>query len=447
MKLKSRHLCTLAFAGMVTAPATVLATNGYFAIGYGAGSVGMGGVSVTTPQDALCVGGNPACLSEFISPRFDMGVGIFVPIRRAAVSGLGGPNDPTNTWSGSNIFLVPGMGFVWPFTEKLSLGFAAIGNGGMNTTYGPNFFNISDQPASRTKYVGVDMVQLLVPITVAYKFNDTNTVGFSAVPARQRFRATGVGDQAFLLKSSDQDHVSDKGHDYANGFGARIGWTGKYLDNKLTLGATYASKVYMQKFELYRGLFAEQGDFDIPENYAVGIAVKPLKNLTVAFDYEKILYSGIASVSNLGPTRIHGTNDAFNSNSLGLDNGLGFGWDDQTVYKLGLVYQNALPSWFGDKLTLRAGYNYGKSPIKESQLLLNLIAPGVVEHHVTFGLTYSLGDQSIFGFGSEGAITLAYQHAFSKTQRSVVNLFGGGPIAVEAQMYQDALDIAYTLKF
>lgn len=447
MKLKSSYLCALALAGIFAAPATVLATNGYFAIGYGAGSIGMGGIGVTSPQDALCVGGNPACLSEFVSPQFDAGVGVFIPLRRAAINGIGGPNDNQNVWSGSNFFLVPGMGFVFPFTENLSLGFAAIGNGGMNTTYHPNFFNVSGQPYAATEYVGVDMVQLLVPITVAYKFDESNTVGFSAIPARQRFRATGVGDQAFLLKSSDTEHVSDNGFDYVNGFGARIGWTGKYLNDKVTLGATYASKIYMHKFKDYRGLFAEHGAFDIPENYAVGISVKPIKNLTVAFDYEKILYSGIASVSNLGPTKIYGTNDAFNSNSLGLDNGLGFGWGDQTVYKLGVVYQNAFPSWFGDKLTLRAGYNYGKSPVKDSQLLLALIAPGIVEHHVTFGLTYNLGAQSILGFGSEGAVSLAYQHAFSKTQSSVVSLFGGGPIAVEAQMYQDALDIAYTLKF
>jgi len=49
------------------------------------------------------------------------------------------------------------------------------------------------------------------------------------------------------------------------------------MDDKLTVGLTYASKTYMTKFDKYKGLFAEQGDFSIPENYGIGLAFKPAK--------------------------------------------------------------------------------------------------------------------------------------------------------------------------
>jgi len=68
-----------------------------------------------------------------------------------------------------------------------------------------------------------------------------------------------------------------------------------------------------------------------------------------------------------------------------------FGWDDQIVYKVGAEFR---PS---DKLALRAGFNYGESPIKGGTILpatgmdaafANYPFPAVSETHVTLGLGY-----------------------------------------------------------
>ena len=64
------------------------------------------------------------------------------------------------------------------------------------------------------------------------------------------------------------------------------------------MGATWASKTYMGKFDKYRGLFAEQGDFDIPSNFGVGLAWKATNELTIAGDYQRILYSQVAAIGN-----------------------------------------------------------------------------------------------------------------------------------------------------
>ena len=66
----------------------------------------------------------------------------------------------------------------------------------------------------------------------------------------------------------------------------------------MTLGATYQSKTKMSKFSKYAGLFADQGNFDIPANYGVGIAVKAAPETTVAFDVEQIQYADVPSVGN-----------------------------------------------------------------------------------------------------------------------------------------------------
>ena len=126
----------------------------------------------------------------------------------------------------------------------------------------------------------------------------------------------------------------------------------------------------MQKFEKYSGLFAEHGDFDIPKNWTVGVAIKPVESFTVAFDVQKIYYSDTESIGNpMLPNLM--------TARLGDDGGAGFGWNDVTAYKFGLQWA-ASPT-----LVLRAGYAYAKQPIPESEVLFNILAPGVIEQHVT----------------------------------------------------------------
>lgn len=455
MRIKSNRLLAAAIVGLLSGSTSAFATNGSFVIGFGAAAEGVGGAAVAFPQDAMAAGANPAGIGDFASPHFVMGGTFFLPNRCAGEVGLfaGSPDANGNVHcqeSGSNIFLIPGMGFVWPFDDHLTIGFAALGAGGGNSTYSQNFF--TNDP-SATKFLGVDLVQLIVPITAAWKFNETHTVGLSIVPARQRFQAQGL--QAFKAYSTPNDgdaYVTNNGHDFANGLGMRVGWMGHFMDDQLTLGATWASKVYMQKFEHYRGLFAERGSFDIPENYAVGIAYKVTPKMTAAFDFQKILFSGVPSIGNLGPTNILYSGDPICASAvatckLGTPGGMGFGWKDMDVYKIGVAYKEAFPALFDDKLTLRIGYNYGKNPVPDSQLLFSTLAPAIVEKHVTFGATYKLGEQSILGFGSEGEFTFAYVKARTNRQHADLLFDNTTPVAAVAEMDIDSLTFAYTLKF
>ena len=183
----------------------------------------------------------------------------------------------------------------------------------------------------------------------------------------------------------------------------------------------------MGKFDKYRGLFAEQGGFDIPANYAIGIAVKATPKTTIAFDVERIEYGGIKSVNNpLVPNLF--------TAPLGADNGAGFGWRDTTVFKLGADYR------YSERLTLRAGWNYNRQPIPQSETLFNILAPGVVEHHLTLGATWTLANKS--------ELTVGYMHAFENKvdgANSIPAAFGGGN--ANLKMYQDSLGVAYGWKF
>lgn len=394
------------------------ATDGYFSHGYSVRSQGVGGVGIALPQDALAAAANPAGMGK-VGSRVDAGVTWFRPGRESEIEGSGAPG-ANGTYKGndSQNFFIPEFGYNTQYSEDVTLGVSVYGNGGMNTDYkkGIPLFN------SNGRRTGVDLAQVFVAPTVTWKVQEHHTLGVSLNLAYQRFEAKGL--QNFSNQSSSAANLTNNGHDDSYGAGVHIGWLGEITD-AVTLGATYQSRTYMSRFGKYKGLFAEQGDFDIPSTYGVGVAVKVTPALTLAGDFQRINYSEVDAVGNASLSNL--------SNGLGNDNGAGFNWQDAKVYKIGALYQ------YSPALILRAGYNHVDQPIRAGDTLFNILAPGVVKDHVSIGATWVLSPQS--------EVSFAYTHAFENTvrgQNSIPAGFGGGDANV--RMYQDALGVAYTWK-
>jgi long-chain fatty acid transport protein len=181
----------------------------------------------------------------------------------------------------------------------------------------------------------------------------------------------------------------------------------------------------MGEFDKYSGLYAEQGDFDIPSNFGIGVAWQAMPSLVLAADVSRILYGDVAAISN--PVQ-----NALAGNPFGSNDGPGFGWKDVTVTKLGAAYTTG--DW-----TFRGGYNYTTQPIPKDQTFLNIYAPGVVQHHLTLGATWAVS--------KTGELSLSYMHAFKETIKgsNSMTLAGGGEADIE--MSQDSFGIAYGWKF
>ncbi len=409
-----RHLPLLLTT--LSLPLSAFATDGYFAHGYGVKSQGMGGVGIALPQDALAAATNPAGMG-LIGDRVDFGVTWFRPIREAELVNNGLVGTQTYEANDSKNFLIPEFGYNRQITPEFTLGVSVYGNGGMNTDYKDGFPLFSS--GGRTR---MDLAQLFVAPTATWKISENHTVGVSVNLAYQRFEIKGIQNFGLNGFSSSANNLSNRDHDHSYGAGLHLGWIVK-INDAVTLGATYQSRTWMTEFDKYKGLFAEQGDFDIPETYGVGVAVKATPALTLAADVQRINYSdvdsvGNASLANLAP------------NSLGNDNGSGFAWRDVTAFKIGASYA------YSDTLTLRAGYNHNTQPIRKSDTLFNVIAPGVVQDHLTLGATWVLPNKA--------ELSLAYMHAFENEvngSNSVPAGFGGGQ--ANLKMYQDSIGIAY----
>ncbi|MDO8284620.1 MAG: outer membrane protein transport protein [Rhodoferax sp.] len=383
--LRLRPLALALFLGGTLSSA--FATDGYFSHGYGMKAKGMGGASVAVAQDGFAGANNPARAS-FSGNRIEVGGDFFMPDRSA--SRTGNPMGLNATVeSDSKLFLVPEFAYNRTVNDRLSAGLTVYGNGGMNTDYAGGQVNCGQGPANLlcgSGRLGVDLMQVVLAPTVAYKLNDRHAIGVSALLVHQQFKADGL--QAFTnpRMTSDSSKVTNNGFDTSNGLGVRLGYFGK-LNDKVSIGASYSPKISMSKFSDYAGLFAEQGKLDIPENYSVGAAFQATPDVMLAVDYQRINYSGVASIGN--PS----TNQA----QLGSANGPGFGWKDVGVIKLGVQWQ-ATP-----RLALRAGYNKSQNPIEGRDVTFNILAPGVITTHVTLGGTYALSPST--------EMTVAYMHA------------------------------------
>lgn len=409
--MKLNKIVVALFAAGVMASPLANATNGYFAIGYGVKSQGMGGVGIALPQDSLAAAENPAGM-VMVGDRADVGVEYFKPVRTTTISGTGAGNPgvgvpASGTYHGDDTssFFVPDAGYNKMISADSSLGVSVYGNGGMNTNYANN-------PAFGVGNAGVDLMQLFVAPTWATKINANNEIGISLNLAYQQFAASGL--QGFGVMNSTGGNL---GYDSSTGYGLHIGWTGQ-VSSAVTLGAMYQTKTWMGKLSTYNHLFAEQGGFDIPATYGVGIAVKATPDTTIAMDVQRIDYAGVASIANVQTTAA----------PLGADNGSGFGWQNMTVYKLGVSQK------VSDSLTLRAGYNHNNQQIPSTQTMFNILAPGVVQDHLTLGATWTLADKS--------EISAGYVHAFAKSVTSSNSPYGPGS-AINLNMHEDSIMVSY----
>jgi long-chain fatty acid transport protein len=456
-RLKIIFLFSTAIASMLFVGAAS-ATNGYLTHGVGTKNKSMAGAGTALPQDAIDVANNPAG-AAVIGKHKEVGLSFFSPMRdytssESLANGQGGAFTigPNSLSSNNELFFIPTFAMSWELSEQNSLVLALYGRGGMNTQWkggtatfdpdGPGPAPVGTFPGTYgAGTAGVDLAQAFFNLTFGRStVDETFSWGVSAIAAAQRFKAQGVGSfagftETFASSGGTQQPVnlSDNGSEWSFGGGVAGGVLWQPVP-QFSLGARYTSKMYMSKFDKYADLFAESGGFDVPANASIGIAYKPVENLTLAFDVEQIWYSDIDSVGNpiqnlfSCPTAGQGGTDL--SSCLGGNNGGGFGWDDMTIFKLGVQYETNGP-W-----TWRGGISYGEQPIGSDQMTFNILAPGIMETHLTAGFTRKQSDTSEWN--------LSFMYA---PEKKVSGLNSFDPTqTIELKMQQVELEISYGWK-
>lgn len=425
--IKSSVSAAAAAAAAFATPA--LATEGYFQHGFGARIKAMGGAGVADGRDATILAINPAGLVR-AGGSFAAAVSIFAPNRGYTGSGPGG-FVPAGDIEGNETeyFLVPNIAYSRMIGENTAFGVSLHGNGGMNTDYAEVSNAVCGSPSVMSPSegvfcggaAGVNLNQAFIAVGVAHDFGGFS-LGVSPILAVQQFEADGLG--AFAGVSSDPANLTNNGSDTSTGFGVRIGVEAE-LSESVRFAASYQSRIWMSEFSDYAGLFEGGGDFDIPQNIQAGVAVDLAPNFTVAFDYRWINYESVPAVGNATTIPL----------PFGSDGGPGFGWDDVQTFKLGAEYR------LENGAAIRAGYSYNNNPIGSEDVTLNILAPGMVEHHFTAGFELPVGERHSI----EGGFMYAPEASTSGIE---VTPFGANPNRIiEPSLSETELTIGWKIRF
>ncbi len=288
----------------------------------------------------------------------------------------------------------------------------------------------------------MDLSQAFIDLTWAWKINDRVSLGIAPILAMQFFEAKGVQSFAPFTKTfaeallatgvpGDVQNLSNNGHEFSYGYGAKVGLHAN-LSDAVALGVMYQSKIFMTEFDDYADLFAEQGDFDIPANFKLGLTWHAQENVAVSFDIEHTWFSDVDAVAN----SIMNIFNCPTSPAMGQDlegclggaRGAGFGWDDMTTYKIGVQWSN------GGDWTWRAGYSHGDQPIPRGEMSFNILAPAVVEDHFSFGFTKKAANDNEWNF--------AFMYAPEKSQTGGQNFDPTQTVTWEMDQFE--LELSYS---
>ncbi len=417
----------LAWAVLATLPLSAQATNGYSPTGFGTTNKGLAGAGVALPQDALAAATNPAGMA-LLGHRVDFGAALFNPNRGFTANDNaepGRPFVPPGSYDSDNDwFLVPHFGWNRPLDERSSLGVSVGGNGGMNTDYDAAVWAGFNNPAgTATKPTGIDFAQLFAGLSYAREVAPGHYLGVMPIVAVQRFRAEGL--EPFNGLSASPGKVTNNDYDYAWGYGVRVGWLGQ-LNDRLSVGVSAQSRLYMNRFKDYEGLFAEQGDFDTPGTVTAGLVFDATPEIKLIFDWQRIFYADVKALGN--SNNINPGAD----NLLGADDGLGFGWEDMDIFKLAVQWQ------YDPKWTFRAGVSHANQVFDNSESLFNVLAPATIQTHASLGFSYRLDERN--------TLTVAYTHGFHNKIRGQNTSFTGSQTGF-VEMDQNELEVSWALHF
>jgi long-chain fatty acid transport protein len=221
----------------------------------------------------------------------------------------------------------------------------------------------------------------------------------------------------------------------AYSYGVKLGATYKPLD-QLSLGLVYTSPqkaTYNHVYDFDNSGSRENLTLEQPQEVGLGVAYEFLKpRLLLETNVKWINWS----------------------DAKGYDD---FDWNDQWVFAVGGQWEAI------DHLFLRVGYNYAKNTVDkhdnwngtfgadfvsvqgkslpryyyESFRVIGF--PAIVEHHITAGVGYELGENLVLNLG--------YMHAFENELSENGTALDGSNANLKSKLSEDSLDFAFTWRF
>lgn len=396
-----------AVAALLAAPAA-WATNGMNMEGYGAFAAALGGASMGYDTGNSAVMNNPATLAL----RKDgtvLGLGV-TRLGPDVASHIDTPGGTVTAQSGGTAYWMPSFSLIRT-THGWSYGVGVLAQGGMGTEYEANsFLSLSGLPVrsevgfARAMFPVAKKVteQLAVAGQVDFVWAgldmqmDMSAAQMAAGMMGGRLAAGGSlagmlgtmpanGYARFDVTDGSDWKQQTRGHGWAYKLGAHY-----QVTPALAVGAAFHSKTRIKDFTgsgllgmgtIGSAPMAMSGrytieNFEWPTTWVVGVSYKPNDRWMVVADVKRFKWS-----ETMEDFRVRFVSAMGDLNVTMKQN-----WSDQTVYMVGVQYQPR------PGLAFRAGFNYGKNPIKAPYL--NPLFPATIEKHWTMGVGVRLDERN-----------------------------------------------------
>lgn len=221
-------------------------------------------------------------------------------------------------------------------------------------------------------HAGVGIERTYFSPSVTRELTEQTSITASAIFVYQRFASWGLG--AGLESEASAGPVLNAGNESSVGSGVRMEMR-QQLGPALGLNVAYQSKVDMDAFQNYRGVYSDPGDFDIPALASVGLGWQVAPHATLGFGVSRVMWSGVtAFTSNALPRRFLAL--------LGDGTSPVFAWRDHTVLSVDLAWQATPRDDFVLRLTSQ------QQPEPSSALLRQALAASGAYSDTNIGLMF-----------------------------------------------------------
>jgi len=342
------------------------ATNGQLPACIGTYKCGMGGAGMTIASDPTAAAVNPA-LAARMGNEAILSVGVFKADVERSLTGTFANTTGGRQKSKADTFANGSLGVNYRLDDKKAVNISLYPGAGGSTNW-LNARTGAGVGGGATDGTDTNITYRMFNLQSAFAYtpNPSTAVGAGVVLSRQTMKTNSL-DNTF----GRDENLGKTQTSYGIGF--QFGAVHD-INDKLTVAVDVHTKIWHQEFAGLKSVF--NSAVDRPATLAAGTDYKISPETQVALDVKFVLENGVKTIE---------TEPAAEG---------GFGWKNIPILMLGVQHKVT------NDLQVRAGYNYGKSPIDSEHVFANVLYPAIVEHHFTGGLNYAVTDSMEFGWSA-----------------------------------------------
>lgn len=217
---------------------------------------------------------------------------------------------------------------------------------------------------------------------IEHQLTENGVLGVAAVIAYQRYSTARLG--MVSVTTPDSSNWMRSGYapleESGYGSGVRLGLRQEIFTG-IAFETGYQSRIDMEEFAAFRGVYSNPADLDIPARAFAGVDFKTSENSWLNVAVERVMYSDISAFpSRFLPNRF--------LSLLGDSTSPSFDWEDLTIYSVGWTWTD------GPKQQWNIDFSTRPQPSPSSALLSQALEGDLANNAVTLGYSRRTGSTS-----------------------------------------------------